>query len=442
MKKHTRPSLRPSLALACFLCLGLIPITWGQSTWIRCGEVLDVAEGELIGAHTIAVANGRIESVWTGYPAPEAGQSINEIDLKDMTCLPGLMDMHTHLSSEYSPRSQVNRFTMNEADVALLGAKHARVTLAAGFTTVRDLGDSFNATVALREAINQGQVPGPRIYTAAKSIATTGGHADPTNSWRADIMGRPGPRDGVINGVAGAREAVRQRYKDGADAIKITATGGVLSVARSGQNPQFTDDELDAIIAIANDYGMHVAAHAHGGEGMRRAVKAGVHSIEHGTYMDEEIMALMVEKGTWYVPTILAGDFVAEKAQIDGYFPPMVAAKAAAIGPLIQETFGRAYRAGVKIAFGTDCGVSPHGTNAQEFALMVEAGMPADEAIRSATVSAAQLLGVEQELGQIKPGFIADVIAVEGNPLADVTRLESVSFVMRDGEVFHAPHNR
>lgn len=441
MNKPNRFGHVHAVMLAFVLSMGFASLGWAESTWIRCGDLLDVDQGELAGGHTIAVENGRITSVWSGYPTPAADQNIHEVDLTDLTCLPGLMDMHTHLSSEYSPRSQLNRFTMNEADVALLGAKHARVTLAAGFTTVRDLGDSFNATVALRNAINQGQIPGPRIYTAAKSIATTGGHADPTNSWRADLMGQPGPREGVINGVAQAREAVRQRYKDGADAIKITATGGVLSVARSGQNPQFTDDELDAIIAIANDYGMHVAAHAHGGEGMRRAVEAGVHSIEHGTFMDDEIMALMVDRGTWYVPTILAGDFVAEKAQIDGYFPPMVAAKAAAIGPLIQETFGRAYQAGVKIAFGTDCGVSPHGTNAEEFALMVEAGMPPAEAIRSATISSAQLLGVEDELGQIKPGFIADVIAVEGNPLADVTRLESVSFVMRDGEVFHAPRN-
>ena len=411
---------------------------WSQTTWIRCGQVLDVAEGRLVGPHTLVIEQGKVASVASGYPGAQAG--IEEIDLSSLTCLPGLMDMHTHLSSEYSPRSQVNRFTMNEADIALLGAKHARVTLEAGFTTVRDLGDSFNATVALRNAINQGHIPGPRIFTAAKSIATTGGHADPTNAWRADIMGNPGPRDGVINGVAAAREAVRQRYKDGADAIKITATGGVLSVARSGQNPQFRADELEAIIEVANDYGMHVAAHAHGGEGMRRAVEAGVHSIEHGTYMDDEIMALMVEKGTWYVPTILAGDFVAEKSKIDGYFPPMVAVKAATIGPLIQETFGRAYRAGVKIAFGTDCGVSPHGTNAEEFALMVEAGMPPAEAIRAATISAATLLGMESSLGQIKPGFMADVIAVEGNPLDDVTRLESVSFVMRDGEVYITPH--
>lgn len=410
-----------------------------QTTWLRCGAVLDVVQGDLLGEHTVMIEDGRIVDVQSGFPRLNDDQ-ITEIDLGTLTCLPGLMDMHTHLSSEYSAQSVVNRFTLNEADVALLGAKHAKATIEAGFTTVRDLGDSFNASVALRNAINQGHIPGPRIYTAAKSIATTGGHADPTNAWRRDIMGQPGPREGVINGEAAAREAVRQRYKDGADVIKITATGGVLSVAKSGQNPQFLADELEAIIAIANDYGMHVAAHAHGGEGMRRAVEAGVHSIEHGTFMDEEIMALMVEKGTWYVPTILAGDFVAEKAKVDGYFPPMVAAKAAAIGPLIQQTFGRAYQAGVKIAFGTDCGVSPHGTNAEEFALMVEAGMPPAEAIRAATLSSAQLLGVADELGQIKPGFIADVVAVEGNPLTDVTRLESMSFVMKDGEVFVHQH--
>lgn len=405
------------------------------TTWLHCGDVLDVAEGQLLGEHTLIVEEGRITQINSGHARPR-GSDIEVVDLSELTCLPGLMDMHTHLSSEYSENSVVNRFILNEADVALLGAKHANATLQAGFTTVRDLGDSFNATIALRNSVNQGHIPGPRIFTAAKSIATTGGHADPTNAWRADIMGQPGPLEGVVNGEAAAREAVRQRYKDGADVIKITATGGVLSVAKSGQNPQFRPDELEAIITIANDYGMHVAAHAHGGEGMRRAVEAGVHSIEHGTFMDDEIMALMVEKGTWYVPTILAGDFVAEKSKIDGYFPPMVAAKAAAIGPLIQETFGRAYRAGVKIAFGTDCGVSPHGTNAEEFSLMVEAGMPADEAIYSATISAAELLGVDDELGQIKEGYIADVIAVAGNPLEDVTRLESVSFVMKDGHIF------
>ncbi len=413
--------------------------SFGSGQWLRCGDVLDVDSGELLGAHTIVVEDGRIAALNAGFP--DATAAVEDIDLRDLTCLPGLMDMHTHLSSEYSPQSQINRFTQNEADVALVAAKHAKTTIEAGFTTVRNLGDSFNVTVALRDAINQGLIPGPRIYTAAKSIATTGGHADPTNSWRRDIMGEPGPRDGVINGPYEAREAVRQRYKDGADVIKITATGGVLSVARSGQNPQFRADELAAIIELANDYGMHVAAHAHGGEGMYRAVDAGVHTVEHGTYMDDEIMALMIERGTWYVPTILAGDFVGRRADIEGFFPPLVAAKAAAIGPLIQDTFARAYRAGVKIAFGTDSGVSPHGENAKEFSLMVDAGMPPAEAIRSATISGAEVLGVEDELGQLKAGFIADVIAVPGNPLADVTVLESVSFVMRDGQVFRAPHN-
>jgi imidazolonepropionase-like amidohydrolase len=309
----------------------------------------------------------------------------------------------------------------------------------AGFTTVRDLGDSFNASIALRDAINAGHVRGPRVFTAAKSLATTGGHADPTNGWRGDIMGEPGPTEGVINGSDAARQAVRQRYKDGADLIKITATGGVLSVASSGQNPQFTDDEMAEVVRIATDYGMHVAAHAHGDEGMQRAIRAGVHSIEHGTYMSNETMDLMKAHNTWYVPTILAGRFVAEMAVIPGYFPPVVAAKAAEIGPLIQDTFGRAYAAGVKIAFGTDSGVSAHGDNAREFVLMVEAGMPPMEALRSATVSAAELLGRSDQLGQIQPGYFADIIAVADNPLDDIAALADVHFVMKGGRVFKAP---
>jgi imidazolonepropionase-like amidohydrolase len=345
------------------------------------------------------------------------------------------MDMHTHLSSQSSPQSYIERFTLNEGDLALRGANYARITLEAGFTTVRDLGDSFNVSIALRNAINDGRVPGPRIFTAAKSLATTGGHADPTNSWRQDLMGDPGPGDGVVNGLDAARQAVRQRYKDGADLIKITATGGVLSVARSGQNPQFTEEEVAEIVRIAADYDMHVAAHAHGTEGMRRAIVAGVHSIEHGTYMTEEIMDLMIEHQTWYVPTISAGRFVADMAQIEGYFPPMVRTKAAEIGPLIQDTFARAHAAGVRIAFGTDCGVCPHGSNALEFVYMVEAGMSPVDALRSATLGAAELLG-RADLGQVRSGFVADLVAVAGDPLADVELLQDIRFVMRDGQVF------
>ncbi len=413
-----------------------LPALAGE-TWLRCGAVVDVDEGVTLGTHTVVVTDGRIQALHEG--APEAPDGVNEVDLSALTCLPGLMDMHTHLTSQSSPDSYIRRFTANEADVALRGAHFARVTLEAGFTTVRDLGDSFNASIALRDAIAQDVVPGPRIFTAAKSLATTGGHADPTNAFRRDLMGDPGPREGVVNSAADARKAVRQRYKDGADLIKITATGGVLSVARSGENPQFTESEIAEIVRIAKDNEMHVAAHAHGAEGMRRAIRAGVHSIEHGTYMDDDIIALMNEHGTWYVPTISAGRFVADMAQVEGYFPPIVAAKAAEIGPLIQDTFGRAHAAGVRVAFGTDCGVCPHGDNALEFQYMVEAGMAPVDAVRSATIKAAELLGREDDLGRLRADYLADVIAVRGDPLDDVAALMEVAFVMRDGRVYRQP---
>lgn len=406
-------------------------------TWVRCGGLIDVQAGERLDAHTVVIEDGEVSALRSGHP--EWAEEVERIDLSSLTCLPGLMDMHTHLTSESSPSSYIERFTLNEADVALRGAQYARRTLEAGFTTVRDLGDSFNASIGLRDAINAGRVPGPRIFTSAKSLATTGGHADPTNGWRYDLAGDPGPREGVLNGVAEARAAVRQRYKDGADLIKITATGGVLSVASSGENAQFRMDELEAVIQTAADYGMHVAAHTHGAEGMRRAVEAGIHSIEHGTFMTDEIMELMIARGTWYVPTISAGKFVAEKAEVEGYFPPVVAAKARRIGPIIQQTFERAHAAGVPIAFGTDCGVCPHGTNAREFGYMVEAGMSPADALRTATIHAAELLGRSEELGQLQRGYAADLIAVDGNPLEDVSILEDVRFVMRDGQVFLKP---
>tara|TARA_Y100001936_G_scaffold249994_1_gene301656 strand:+ start:77 stop:1366 length:1290 start_codon:yes stop_codon:yes gene_type:complete len=418
------------------LATALLPVGLLQAaTIIHAGQAFTSTSEKLTGPVSIVVDGNTITRVEKGHIAVGEGDTL--VDLSDSVVLPGLMDMHVHLSFQQGgTASYLKRFTQNEADYALMASHYAEKTLMAGFTTVRNLGDSYNETVALRNAINSGIATGPRIYTAAKSIATTGGHADPTNGMAKRISPHVGPEQGVINGVDEARQAIRQRYKDGADTIKITATGGVLSVAKSGQNPQFMDDELTAIVETARDYGMKVAVHAHGKEGMIRAIKAGVASIEHGTYMDKEVMKLMKKHGTYYVPTILAGNFVAEKAKIDGYFPDIVRPKAAAIGPLIQATFGKAYKAGVNIAFGTDSGVSAHGDNAQEFALMVEAGMPPAEAILSATVNTAKLLDVEETLGTLEAGKLADIIAVKGNPLTDISVLEHVQFVMKDGKIY------
>lgn len=419
---------------AAVLLAGAIAPGLQAATLIHAGKLFDSTSDNLRSNVTVVVEDNTITAINDGLQ--DAGSDDTLIDLSEHTVLPGLMDMHVHLSTQHGgPQTYLQRFTNNEADYALKAAHYAQKTLHAGFTTVRNLGDSYNETVALRNAIDAGLFEGPRIYTAAKSIATTGGHADPTNSMAKHIRPDTGPVDGVVNGVAEAREAVRQRYQDGADVIKITATGGVLSVAKSGQNPQFMTDELNAIVATANDYGMTVAVHAHGTEGMKRAIKAGVTSIEHGTYMDEEAIALMKEHGTYYVPTIMAGKFVAEKAKIDGYFPDLVRPKAAEIGPLIQDTFTRAYEAGVNIAYGTDSGVSAHGDNAKELGFMVEAGMPAEQALRSATMDAATMLGVSDTLGSIEVGKLADIIAVKGNPLEDIDVMMSVSFVMKDGAV-------
>jgi len=343
--------------------------------------------------------------------------------------------MHVHIEHESRPKSYEERFRLDKPDMALEATVYCKRTLDAGFTTVRDLGGS-GVNVSLRNAISKGHIIGPRIYTAEKALATTGGHADPTNGVKSELKGNPGPKDGVINSVEDAYKAVRQRYKNGADCIKITATGGVLSVAKDGSGPQFTIEEVQAVVAAAKDYGMTTAAHAHGIEGMQRAIKGGISSIEHGTLMDQATMDLMKKHGTYLVATISAGKFVAEKAKIPGYFPPIIVPKAISIGAQIQETFGKAYKAGVKIAFGTDSGVGPHGSNAEEFVYMVEAGMPEIEAIQSATWNAADLLQVRDQLGSITAGKYADIIAVKGDPTQDITLLRNISFVMKNGVVY------
>ena len=420
--------------LILLVALVIVNVSEAQTTsFLHCGTLLDMTSNNAQSEMTIIVIDNKISEVRKGY-LPASG-NIEVIDLKDHTVMPGLMDMHVHIEHESSPKRYEEKFRHNDADIAFRAAKYAEKTLMAGFTTVRDLGGS-GVNVSLRNAINLGYVDGPRIYTAEKSLATTGGHADPTNGVRDNLKGNPGPKEGVINSVEDAYKAVRQRYKNGADCIKITATGGVLSVAKDGSGPQFTLEEVQAVVKAAKDYGMTTAAHAHGVEGMRRAIEGGITSIEHGTMMNDELMELMKKHGTYYVPTISAGKFVAEKAAIPGFYPAVIVPKALAIGPMIQETFANAYKKGVKIAYGTDTGVSYHGDNGKEFFFMVEAGMPEIEAIHSATMASADLLNISDEVGTTAKGKYADIVAVKGDPLKNIKLMEDVNFVMKGGVVY------
>ena len=433
-------SIAPAFAIALVPALPAISAETGApaaaTQALHCGHLFDSRSGNLLDARTVVVRDGKVAEVLPGRADVPGATAI---DLSGHTCSPGWTDLHVHLGSQSSPQSYSEGFRLDDVDFAFRAVGYADKTLRAGFTSVRDLGGEV--APHLRDAINQGLVKGPRIFAAGKSIATTGGHADPTNGYNTDLshlIGPPGPTEGVINSLDDARQAVRQRYKDGSDVIKITATGGVLSYAKSGDAPQFTVDEVKAVVDTARDYGYTVAAHAHGEEAMYRAGEAGVTSIEHGTYMSDRVMAAMKKRGTWYVPTIYAGRFVADKAKIDGYFPEVVRPKAARIGSQIQETAANAYKAGVKIAFGTDMGVGPHGDNAREFIYMHEAGIPAAYALQAATIRAAEVLGVNDQ-GVVEAGMRADIVAMPGNPLDDINAVMGVDFVMKDGVVHRSP---
>jgi imidazolonepropionase-like amidohydrolase len=421
------------LLLFCALLFSIGSII-AQTTYIHCGKLIDTKSGNIKSKMTIVVKENKIVQVLKSYVQPKDRTS-KIINLKDKVVMPGLIDMHVHIENEFSPKTRLERYILNEADIALNSSVYAKTTLLSGFTTVRDLGGT-GVNVAVRNSINAGKIPGPRIFTAEKSLATTGGHADPTNGSSRKLVGDPGPKEGVVNSVDDAKKAVRQRYKNGADVIKITATGGVLSVAKSGDNPQFTIEEIKAICETAKDYGMHVAAHAHGDEGMQRAVLGGVKTIEHGTYMSDKTMDLMIQYDAYLVPTISAGKEVAEKAKISGFYPAIVVPKALAVGPQIQGTFAKAYKKGVGIAFGTDAGVFRHGNSGKEFGFMVEAGMPAMETLQSATITNAKILNMEEELGQVAKGFFADIIAVNDDPTKNIATMENVVFVMKNGVVY------
>lgn len=400
---------------------------------LHCPNLFDSVAGRTLGETTVVIEGERVQQVESGYQSVPGATTI---ELANQTCLPGLIDDHVHITDEYSGNHLVDKVTLNPPDYAIRSTVWAKRTLLAGFTTIRNLGDDRYESVALRNEINAGWVEGPRIFTAGPPIGSTGGHADPTDGLSLDLQGNPGPAESIINGPEDAWKAVRQHYKDGADVIKIMASGGVLDLSSSADNPQLTQEEINAIVAAAHDYGFTVAVHAHGAEAIRRSVIGGVDSIEHGTFMDQRDMELMKQHGTWYVPTIYTGQFVTERAKVPGAYPPQVAAKALQVGPQIMKTLAAAYKAGVKIAYGTDEGVYPHGQNWRDFAPMLEAGIPATYALQTATIHAAQLLKRDKDLGSIAPGKFADIVAVPGNPFSDISVMSKASFVMKSGTIY------
>lgn len=403
-----------------------------QKTYIWCGTLIDGISNDAKTNMTIVIEGNKILSIESGFTKGAANDKT--IDLKTKTVTPGWMDMHVHLSSETNPNRYLEAFQLNDADYAYRSVGFAKKTLLAGFTTVRDAGGSV--IISLKKAINGGLIDGPGIIAAGTPIGSTGSHADPTNGYRDDLMGDPNPRIGVANGIDECIKAVRQRYKEGSDVIKIMATGGVLSVASNGSGAQFTEEEMKAIVQTAKDYGLKVMTHAHGAEGIKRAIRAGVASIDHGTLMDDECIELFKKYGTWYVPTMTAGRSVMDSAKKPGYYPAVVAVKAMEIGPRLKATFTKAYNERVKIAFGTDAGVYKHGLNWLEFTYMIEAGMKPMDAIKSATINAATLLGMQDKLGSIEAGKLADIVAVDGDPLKDAQAFGKMVFVMKDGVIY------
>lgn len=419
-----------------WLLLSILPASLAAAkvTIIHAGWLLAVPGEKFLKDRSIIIRDDRIEEIRTGFVTKDSfGENVEIIDLSTSYVLPGLIDCHTHISYETSDRDLENMMTYSDADRTVLGYVFGIKTLAAGFTTIRNVGGFGDEIFALRDAIEKGLIRGPRIQAAGAAITPIGGHED-INGLKPGVT--PNRSSGACNGPVDCQRAVREMAKRGADVIKLTATGGVLSRIAAGTGQQFTDAELRAIVDMAHMLGKKVAAHAHGKAGIDAALRAGVDSIEHGTYGDSDSYKLYKKTGAYLVPTMLAGAFVAEKAKIPGFFPPSIRKKAAAVGPIMLTSFGKAYKSGVKIAFGTDAGVGAHGANAGEFALMVNSGMPPMEAIKSATVNAADLLGLGQEIGTLETGKIADIIAVTDNPLKNITVLENVSFVMARGQIY------
>lgn len=403
-------------------------------TVIHAGWLLAVPGEDPLSEQSILIRGERIESIEAGYVTPEGA---NIIDLSDDYVMPGFIDSHVHLQSELGPGRRFNRFTMSASDLAFDGAVNAGTTLRAGFTTVQDVGGSFEASLALRDAINDGDVAGPRMRIAGSAVTPTGGHAD-VNGFSLDVL-HTFASETACNGEAQCREAVRSLIRGGADVIKITATGGVLSDTAAGVEQQFFDDELNAIVEAAHMMGRRVTAHAHGVTGINSFLESGGDSIEHGTYLDRESIRLMRRNGAYLVPTVLAGVTVAEMAETVDFMTDNQRAKSREVGPVMLDMARRAHEGGVMIAFGTDSGVSRHGLNAREFELLVDAGLTPMEAIVTATINASRHVQMDGDIGTIEAGKLADIIAVDGNPLDNISELRDMDFVMKGGEVYLNP---
>jgi len=404
---------------------------------LKAARLFDGKSGTLATPGVVVVADGKIVAVGANAAIP-AGAEV--IDLGDATLSPGFIDAHTHLTMMYSDDFKQNRLDGLQktiAERALDAAANARVTLMGGITTVRDVGSSDYIDVGLRNAIRDGKVPGPRMLVTVHALSATGGHCDFSQGYREGLFGHEaGPLEGVINGPDQARYAVRLDHKYGADMIKVCATGGVLSATDDVDTPQLTQEELNAIVDEAHALRRKTAAHAHGAEGAKRAIRAGIDSIEHGTFLDDEALDMMKQRGTYLVPTLMAVQGLQEQIDRGVYIPPAILVKAKVAIAAIHQTFQKAMAKGVKIGLGTDAAVYPHGRNTEEFHQMVDLGMKPIDALRAGTSSDADLLGLADKIGTLEAGKLADVVAIPGDPLQNIRQTEHVFFVMKEGVIY------
>jgi imidazolonepropionase-like amidohydrolase len=420
------------------LCIGVSALAADQSVVLKAARMFDGKSNALVQNAVVIVQGDKIVDAGSNLPIPSGAQVV---DLGDATLSPGFMDAHTHLTADFSGNYNERRLQevdLNVSEQAIRATLFARATIEAGFTTVRDLGSRFVAShefvdVALRNSINKGLIVGPRMLVATKGIGSTGGHFDPTNGFRDFLFGRePDYTDGIANGPDEIRKAVRFEVKNGADVIKAAVSGGVLSLTDEVDTPQLTPAEIAALVDESHRLRKKVAVHCHGDQAAREAIEAGVDSIEHGSFMKPETLNLMKRKGTFLTPTLMATEWIMGK--IDNY-PPALQAKARAAAAARSDMFRNAVKAGIRVSFGTDAAVYPHGQNAKEFKLMVDLGMSPIDALRSATASDAELLGIAQKVGTLEKGKLADVIAMAGDPTADITATERVLFVMKEGKI-------